>query len=245
MTSESHVEDRLRRALEAVASIPVEDATVQTATVFRHGGRWHRVAAAVVVLAVTGAGIGLVISYGPRSHGTGRVAIEAPTPGPNAGNPTPGKLANPHRTNSTIPQGKQCQGSWLSAHGGRQGGGYVGVAEGTVVLTNQTTSECVLTGLPTVILLSAEGQLLDVKENAATNPVTFSVLLEPGLSAYLIVYWTNWCAPLPGPLQVEVVLPQGKGVVVGDFNIPAFVPACIRDSQPSTLEVAHAYLTSP
>jgi hypothetical protein len=200
----------------------------------RYGGRRRRVAAAVVVLALVGAGIGLVISYGPRSQGTRHAATEAPLPGPN-------KSPAPQGTNSTIPQGTPCKGSSLSAHGGRQGGGFVGVADGTVILTNRTSSPCVLTGAPTVVLMNADGQFpLAVSENFAINTITSPVLVEPGQSAYLTVSWTNWCAPPPGPLQIVIMI-HGNGWVIGDFNTPAFVPACIRGSRPSTICVTYAY----
>lgn len=146
---------------------------------------------------------------------------------------------------SVAPTVGRCPARALSVHGGRQAGGFHGYAEGTVVLTNQTSVPCSLAGNPTVSLLDAQGIALPLTETPATNPPSPPVSVAPDHTATLIVYWSNWCGASPGSLQVKVEL-AGGGAVTGPFNGPPnydLVPACIDDSQPSTIFVVHAYLS--
>jgi hypothetical protein len=127
----------------------------------------------------------------------------------------------------------------MTARGGRQGGGF-GSAAGHVFLTNDAPGACFLNGNPTVMLVS-DGIRLDVTLGAP-NPATPELLLAPGGSAILIVYWSNWCGQPPGPLDVEVTLAGGAGELTGPFNEPAYVPDCNDSMRPSTLNVVEAYI---
>jgi hypothetical protein len=137
-----------------------------------------------------------------------------------------------------------CGGQTLTVNGGRQGGGAVGYAEGTVVLTNVGKMPCTLSGTPSMSLLTAAGTILDVSNiTPATAPGT-PVRVAPSSSAVLIVYWANWCGPPPGNLQIRLVLDGTTEAIAGPFDGPPsynFVPACTDSAQPSTLQVVHGY----
>lgn len=153
--------------------------------------------------------------------------------------------ANPSSSSTvTTPPGNQaCSAATLSVHGGRQGGGAVGEAEGTVLLTNTGPAPCALSGDPSVSLLASGGSPLDVAAAPPANPALPPVLLGSMGSATLIVYWSNWCGSPPGPLSIRITLPGDGGTVTGPFNGPPnydFVPACLGNG-PSALTVVHAY----
>jgi hypothetical protein len=148
-------------------------------------------------------------------------------------------------TTTAIPPGAPaCPAASLTARGGREGGGFVGEAEGGVLLTNIGTASCILSGNPSVVMLSSDGSQLDVEAAPPTNPAFPPVLLQPKGLATLIVYWSNWCGSPPGPLQIRITLSGDEGTLTGPFDGPPnydFVPACRDSSQPSTLTVTHAY----
>ena len=136
-----------------------------------------------------------------------------------------------------------CAAAHLRVHGGRQGGGFVGEALGTVVLSNTGPSTCVLSGIPAVALL-AGGRLLGVTDVPPQNLATSAVALAPGAAGALTLDWSNFCGAAPGPLDVAVT-PAGQQVaVIGPFDGPPnydFVPACRDAARPSTLTVTDAY----
>lgn len=148
-------------------------------------------------------------------------------------------------TTTTIPPcTPACIGATLSARGGREGGGFLGEAQGAVFLTNIGTTACSLSDNPSVALLQSDGSQLDTEAAPPTNPALPPVLLQPMRSATLIVYWSNWCGSAPGALQIRITLWGNRGALTGPFDGPpnyAFVPACRDSSQPSTLSVVHAY----
>jgi hypothetical protein len=121
----------------------------------------------------------------------------------------------------------------------------VGYAHGDVVLTNISSSPCSLSGLPTISLLSGNSAPLNLVQRPATDPPRPSVTLQPNGTAGLIVSWANWCGSPPGPLDIQIGLDAGMGIVTGPFNGPPdydLVPPCIDQSQPSTVAVVDGYL---
>jgi len=156
--------------------------------------------------------------------------------------------ATPAAQATTIPVGTPaCAPSQLRARGGRQGGGFVGEALGQVVLTNAGPGTCVLSGTPSVALLTAGGQPLSATALPADLQVNQPRLLRPGASGGLDLYWSNWCGAAPGPLDVAVTLAGDATAVTGPFNGPPgydFVPACRDATQPSTLTVTGAFVSA-
>lgn len=148
-------------------------------------------------------------------------------------------------TTAGIPPGTApCAAGDFAAQGGRQGGGAEGVAEGTVILTNESGEPCVLSDNPSVSLSRSDGSSLDVQAASPRNPALPPVLVQPSDSAVLIVEWANWCGSPPGPLQIQVTFAENGGNVTGSFDGPPnynFVPACTNSTQPSTLAVVDAY----
>jgi hypothetical protein len=144
---------------------------------------------------------------------------------------------------TTIPPGTPtCFASSLTAHGGRQGGGFAGIAQGAVFLTNAGATSCTLSGILSVALLSSGGSQLNVEAASPTNPALAPVLIQPTGSATLIVYWSNWCGSPPGPLHIRITLAGNKGTLTGPFDGPPnYVPVCRDSTQPSTLSVVDAY----
>ncbi len=143
---------------------------------------------------------------------------------------------------SSAPAG--CVASDLSVHGGRQGGGFVGVAHGMVVVTNTTTAACVLAGYPTVALLNQNGTALDIQRQPAPATPKNSIVLAAGQSAGMSFEWANWCSGAPGPLRISIAPYRATGSVVGPFDGPPgydFVPGCQDSSQPSAIEALSPY----
>jgi len=149
---------------------------------------------------------------------------------------------------TAIPVGTPaCASSQLRARGGRQGGGFVGEALGQVVLTNAGPGTCVLSGTPSVALLTAGRQPLPATALPADLQVNRPRLLRPGASGGLDLYWSNWCGAAPGPLDVAVTPAGDATPVTGPFDGPPgydFVPACRDAAQPSTLTVTDAFVSA-
>ena len=136
--------------------------------------------------------------------------------------------------------------SQLNVHGGRQGGGFVGVALGTIVLTDTSSHACVLSGIPSVTLLTAMGMALAIATVPPVSQADSTAFLEPGASATLDVEWSNWCGAPPGPLDVEITPAGGRASERGPFNGPPsydLVPVCRDATQASTLTVSSSYHT--
>jgi hypothetical protein len=96
-----------------------------------------------------------------------------------------------------------------------------------------------------VTIVRANGTPLTVQLVRAPGVQLRPLALPPGRpgAADLVVFWTNWCGPGPGPLSVRVTLPAG-GTVTGPFNGPPdhdYVPRCVSPGLPSTISVLDAY----
>lgn len=138
-----------------------------------------------------------------------------------------------------------CTANSLAVHGGRQGGGFVGDAEATIVLTNTGPSACSLSGEPLFALRSVDGSPLTVQNKAQPLHPIRPLTLQPQGSAYVIAEWSNWCGTTPGPLDLTVTLPNDTPGVTGAFDGPPnynFVPQCTETNQPSGIQAVNAYL---
>jgi hypothetical protein len=131
-----------------------------------------------------------------------------------------------------------CTAPDLSVHGGRQGGGFVGVALAMLVVTNRSATPCRVSGYPTVEILGQDGAALDVTHTAQAQVAGNSRALAPGQSVGLTFDWMNWCSGAPGPLRVALTPEGTTGSIVGPFDGPPgydFVPGCRSASEPSTI----------
>jgi hypothetical protein len=141
-----------------------------------------------------------------------------------------------------------CTPDELAIHGGRQAGGFHGVAVGSVVLTDISQRSCTLNGDPGVQLLTTSGTVLVIAHRPNIDPAHSPAVLSPGNTATLALAWDNWCLPSPGPLDVELTLGQGQLTITGPFDGPPsydLVPACADPSQPSTLGVIDGGYMTP
>jgi len=138
-----------------------------------------------------------------------------------------------------------CTAAELRVRGGR-GGENTG-ARADVLFTDVGSSACVLNGLPRAIeLLRKDGSVLDTKPAALSPSQLGPVFLKPHAAnaADMIIFWANWCEAQPGPLRIRITLPGSGGTVTGPFNGPpdgTFVPECLQEGQPSTLQILEAY----
>ena len=130
----------------------------------------------------------------------------------------------------------------LSLFGGRRAADSAGDAQGTVVVTNTSSTACRLdAGTPTVALLGTEGVL--TVEQAAGGPALTPTVLDPGATATLVLQWSNWCAGDPGTVQIVLSWPDGSSAH-GPFDGPPggqYVPSCVSNGQPSTISVEQGY----
>jgi hypothetical protein len=139
----------------------------------------------------------------------------------------------------------QCRPSQLTLVGGRQGGGFVGVALAVAVVSNKGPGICTLSGYPRIEMLSQRGDALRVSQPATPPaPKRNSIVLGQGQGVFITFQWTNWCQANPGPLRVRLRLQGYRNGVTGSFDGPPFydfVPACQNASQPSTLTVVSPF----
>jgi Protein of unknown function (DUF4232) len=142
-----------------------------------------------------------------------------------------------------VPVGTHlCASGDLTVHGGRQG--ESGTALGTVVLTNVGADTCVLSGQPVVALATTAGHVLSVLTLPPQSPRTSPLLVRPDRAGQLDVDWSNWCAPPPGPLDVDVTVAGSSTTLVGPFDGPPaydLVPPCQDSTRPSTLTLVSAF----
>ncbi|MHB1417068.1 MAG: YCF48-related protein [Chloroflexota bacterium] len=101
--------------------------------------------------------------------------------------------------------------------------GATGSMAGSIVLTNQSSSECLLGGTPSVELTDGEGKALPVSyttfDKDGKGPQ--DVLLAPGGQASIFFVWSNWCGAAPAlPVTFHIVLPDDKGSI----DTPALNP---------------------
>jgi hypothetical protein len=138
-----------------------------------------------------------------------------------------------------------CTASALRSRGGRQGENMG--AHGDIWFTNIGPRPCILRGIPRVKLLRADGSLLAVHRAHSPAPFNHTVVLAPGKphTAWLEVYWSNWCGPPPGALRLQISLAHGRGTLTITFDGPPdgnYVPVCLARGRPSTLAVIDAYV---
>jgi hypothetical protein len=156
--------------------------------------------------------------------------------GPAASRPTSADRTETTATSSTT---RPCVASDLRGRGGRQG--ESGGAHGDIELTNTATTACGLVSLPSVTLRSGATELpLEQRPPSDLAPSSRLMRIEPSATAGLTLYWSNWCKPDPGPLQVEMTLPSGGGILIVPFNGPPnydYVPRCDAPEQSSTLQI--------
>lgn len=157
----------------------------------------------------------------------------------------------PLRRRHVAPAGKaspdaasRCRAQSLRLRGGRQG--ESGGAHADIKLTNTSSTACTLAGLPRVSILRAEGTALPIRHESTGPPPELQpvTLTAHGGTAWLTVYWSNWCHDSPGPLKIAVILPDAAGTVRGPFNGPPdydLVPACLAPGKWSTVQVIQAY----
>jgi len=139
-------------------------------------------------------------------------------------------------THAVIPP---CHGSSLSVHGGREGGGLLNAA-GVVSLTNTSSAPCTLSGTPVIAVLNDASVRLKVQDRPPQSSIT-PLVVGPGRTGSIAVFWVNWCGSAPGPLQVEVSLPHAGGKVTGPWNDPSYVPGCKWPTQDSYFVIVSAY----
>lgn len=142
----------------------------------------------------------------------------------------------------TKPPPAPCTPGALRVHGGRQG--VEEGAHGDVELVNVSATACVLDGMPQLSMIRANGAALPVRQQAATGTLHARTLTAHDGSAWLALFWSNWCGARPGPLNIALRLPGARGTVQGPFNGPPdydLVPACGAPGQPSIVQVVDAY----
>lgn len=129
--------------------------------------------------------------------------------------PTP----TPNRARLQASGVDTCQAADLTSAIGFQGATQA--LAGDLTLTSHETAPCVLTGSAEVQLIDARGQMLAVKDIAppdAGQPTP--VVVQPGQSAYVRLFWRNWCGSQPAlPLQAQVSWPgSGRRVTTTLFK---------------------------
>lgn len=138
-----------------------------------------------------------------------------------------------------------CRATGLTASGGRQGDGPG--AQGDIEFTNTGRRPCLLRGVPQIAVVRAAGMTpLPVRARPPLYPLGPQAVLPPGQpgAGWLVVFWTNWCGPSPGPLRLQISLPDHGGTLDSPFDGPPdydFVPACLSRGAPSTIAVTAAW----
>ncbi len=169
----------------------------------------------------------------------------ATTPGPTATAMVQTASPTPASTKPITLPVQVCLATAVSGSIGVQGATQA--LAGDLVLTNRGQSACALDGRPKVGLVDANGKALAVSDvsppDASPTP---RLVLDPGQSAYLRLFWRNWCGPVPAfPLQVSATWP-GAGTAVSapllsgapSEKIPLHqAPVCNASNQGSTLSV--------
>jgi hypothetical protein len=129
-----------------------------------------------------------------------------------------------------------CDPTNLRLRASRQG--EAGSVNIEIDFTNVGAGACTLPGLPLAVsLLAANGQALDAATIAPPSMPPAQAVVRPGIpgDAVLIVYWSSWCLPPPGPLVVEVNLTETASTRVG---LPgSLLPRCDTPGRRSFLQV--------
>ena len=165
----------------------------------------------------------------------------------------PSRVAVPGGTTTQSPatSDNTCLPADLEASASLQGA--AGSVEGFLLMTNEGTTTCTLSGKPVLSLVqtapesvsSGEPVIVNVVDaapswqvNGASQPPGWPVVtLEPGSAAAVSVRWSNACPQVSG--QVEWMVSDGNGgtKIVVDPSRTTLVPPCNGASEPSTLEV--------
>lgn len=110
---------------------------------------------------------------------------------------------------------------------------------GTLIFTNQSTSNCSVSGFPTLAVKDTNGGTLPLvlQQSGAAS----STVLEPKQTAAVQFSWKNWCqGVVENPFLMVVRLPGKEGylsvpVQSGNGDTLTNPPQCTKDSAPSTL----------
>jgi hypothetical protein len=107
-----------------------------------------------------------------------------------------------------------------------------------VDFTNVGAQACTLPGLPLAVsLLTADGAALDLASIPPPSVPPAQAVARPGIAgdAVLVVYWSSWCLPPPGPLSVAVRLSNTTSIRVA---LPgSLLPRCDTPGRQSFLQI--------
>jgi hypothetical protein len=107
-----------------------------------------------------------------------------------------------------------------------------------VDFTNVGAEACTLPGLPLAIsLLTADGVALDLASIPPASVPPSQAVVRPGIRSdgVLIVYWSSWCLPPPGPLSVAVRLSNTTSIRVALLG--SLLPRCDTPGRQSFLQI--------
>jgi uncharacterized protein DUF4232 len=131
------------------------------------------------------------------------------------------------------PDPPACRAADLGADAQWQGA--AGSRIGTVTVTNNGTGACSLTAYPAVGIVDAQGQPMPTATSAFTDATDAggALVLQLGQQAATDLRWSNRCpqATASDTSSLRVTLPGRDG----SFTVPASVPPCLGDTQPSHL----------
>ena len=212
-------------------------------------GLWAAIAVAVVVVAVSWLpGLLRGPAFTPSSS-PGAGTSSAPSASPSGLVPwidaTPGPV--PSASPVAIPPGtRTCGPGDLTASAGWQGA--TGQMAGGVIVTNTSSTACVVMGAPRQVALLAGTTTLrttyvvEVGTGPGATATTAGqpVYLEPGGQATAFVTWSNWCgATRPTVTAVTVTLPDGGRPITAGATPPGpgigGVPRCDVPTSGSTV----------
>lgn len=118
------------------------------------------------------------------------------------------------------------------------GQGETGSVNIEVDITNVGTDACALPGVPLAVsLLTGDGKALDVVTLPPASDPPMIAVARPGIraDAVLIVYWSSWCLPTPGPISIAVKLSQATTIRVAVLG--SLLPRCDTPGRQSMLQI--------
>ena len=178
----------------------------------------------------------------------GCVAVGAAVAGAAAG-PVPWLDEHPVKASADPPLAAPCRAASLRAHLFLQGA--TGSLAGGVSLRNAGARPCALLGRPVVSFAGGAATVTkwevkplpptQVTPDVLADPLGSLRALEPGKSAAITVFWSNWCGPHaiptgdPGqlPATLDLGLASGTTVAIRIAN----APRCDAPQDPSTIAV--------